>query len=127
MPRNNAKAEMAFVTLRAEFFKDKKETETQGVKWEMMMKTSGLEAKPYVIEDFKVLYVVNRGPMEMIKVRQFLLDQAECEQFEWNNQKGTPSQKGMRAYRKKAKEAGVWEKGDAEKKDAAKAKGKDEL
>jgi hypothetical protein len=69
MPRGNAKSEMAFVTLRKDLIKDKKETEEQGVKWEHLMKTAGLEAKPYVIEDHKILYVCNRGPMEMIKVR----------------------------------------------------------
>ncbi len=69
MPRGNAKSEMAFITLRQDLIKDRKETEEQGVKWEHLMKTAGLEAKPYVIEDFKILYVCNRGPMEMIKVR----------------------------------------------------------
>jgi hypothetical protein len=75
-----------------------------------MMRSAGLEAKPYVVEDNRILYVAQRGTMEMIKIRAFLLDQAEVLEFEWNNQKSAPSQTGMRGYRKKAKELGVWSK-----------------
>jgi hypothetical protein len=48
-----------------------------------LLRTSGLEAKPYVIEDHKVLYVVQTGAMDMVKVRSFLLDQAEVYEFEY--------------------------------------------
>lgn len=50
-----------------------------------LLRTSSLEAKPYVIEDHKVLYVVQTGPMDMLKVRNFLLDQAEVWEFEYES------------------------------------------
>jgi len=55
------------------------------------MMTGGIGVRAYTIEDNRILFVCDqRGHKDMNRVRSFLLQQAETEEFEWNSKKSRP-------------------------------------
>ena len=58
------------------------------------MMTAGIDVRAYTIEDNRILFVCDqRGFKDMSRVRSFVLDQKETEEFEWNSKKSKPGDK----------------------------------
>lgn len=56
--------------------------------------TAGIDVRAYTIEDNRILFVCDqRGFKDMSRVRSFVLDQKETEEFEWNSKKSRPGDK----------------------------------
>ncbi len=81
--------EMAFATLKPGTTKD--ETEEIAKKWQQLLTTDATPIKCYPIEDDKILLGVDGGYRDMHKVREFVLDQPELIEFEWQQQKSKPN------------------------------------
>jgi len=79
------KTEMGFVTLLPKITKAK--TEEIAGRWATLLSTGGVEAKGYAVEDNKILFVTEKGAKDMLKVKDFVLEQKESVEFEWQQQK----------------------------------------
>jgi len=79
--RKGPKTEMGFVTVNTDI---KSETEAIAKRWQQLLKTGGVEGKAYAVEDNKIIFVVEGGFVEMMKIRDFALNQDEAVNFEWN-------------------------------------------
>jgi len=85
------KMEMGFATLTPGT--KKSECETIASRWTQLLSTDAVPVKAYAIEDDKLLLGVEGGFVDMIKVKEFVLDQPEAIEFEWQQQKFKPRSK----------------------------------
>jgi hypothetical protein len=82
------KTEMAFVSLKSN---DRPVTDKLGSQWADQLGSGGVTVRAYTIEDDKILFVAdNLGFKDMLKVKNFVLKQAEVTEFEWNQKKYKP-------------------------------------
>jgi len=88
------KTEMGFVTLLPKITKAK--TEELAGHWASLMATGGVDAKGYAVEDNKILFVTEKGAKDMLKVKDFVLEQKEVVEFEWQQQKFPKPKKGSK-------------------------------
>ena len=66
----------------------------------------------------QVLFVADGGFRDMITIQKLVLDQPEVLEFEWNQNKSGPSQKGIAAFRADMKKRKAEEKMQKKKKQA---------
>jgi hypothetical protein len=105
-------AEMVFVTVTTQ---EKSATEEVARKWTDLLKTAATEVKNYVIEDNKILLVIEGGMQKMFEIKRFVLQQPET--VSWEH-----SQQTTYAPGKTAKDAELRPKDDKDKKKKKKQK-----
>ena len=91
-PGHSAKSEMAFATLTPSSSSSKADAESIASRWTKLIHTLGVVSRLYAIESHRLLIVCDeRGVFDMNRVKAFLLQQSELQEFEWNQQKTKPS------------------------------------
>jgi len=88
VPPKHGKSEMAFVALHKPITKD--ETSKWGGQMADVLNSGGVDVKAYPVEAGKVLFVVDKGFKDMMKVQKFILKQEKVVDFEWNQKKSYP-------------------------------------
>ena len=88
-PKRPTKSEMAFVALKRPITKD--DTGKWASETADQLISGGVEVKGYAVEAGKVLFVCDKGAPDMLKVKKFVLDDADkVVDFEWNQKKYYP-------------------------------------
>eukprot|EP00457_Paulinella_chromatophora_P017112 gb/GEZN01018075.1/.p1 GENE.gb/GEZN01018075.1/~~gb/GEZN01018075.1/.p1 ORF type:complete len:200 (+),score=43.55 gb/GEZN01018075.1/:28-627(+) len=100
------KMEMVFTEVKTG---SKRETEELTTKWTAILSTGQLLLKSYAIEENRILFVVESGYRDVMRLKEFVLSQPETVNFEWNQQKSTPedwkkNKKLKKQYKNKQKQ-----------------------
>jgi len=80
--RSGPKTEMGFATVNTNV---KAEADIIAQRWQALMSSGALKARTYAVENNKLLFVVEGGMQDMLRVKDFALLQPEVIEFEWNS------------------------------------------
>lgn len=100
-PEPKYKSEMVFVGLKGEL--DEDDTSKWSGRLSDVLNSGGVLVKAYPVEPGRALFVLEHGTKDLEKVKQFMLEQPEVADFEWNQQKFYPSSKTSKKNKKSTK------------------------
>jgi len=88
---------MAFASLNT---KTKQQTEDVAKRWQHLLASGGIHIKAYAIEETRIIFVSEGGFQDIFKVKDFVLDQEEAIDFEWNQKKFYPTKPKKKSGKK---------------------------